>query len=126
MKHYLKNLQGITLGHVDTVQSDICSNQLLRKVGVFLFAGLTQLILETQHSFSILSCHIQCLMLCEMFVIADSDIIHVIQAIPQGNSWPANVQKLQWLIFFRCYFTFFIFLFFFYVLYKAQYSCPRM
>lgn len=30
MKHYLKNLQEITLGHVDTVQSDICSNQLLR------------------------------------------------------------------------------------------------
>lgn len=60
MKHFQKNLQGITLGHVDTVQSDICSNQLLRKVRVFLLAGLTQLILETQHSFAILSCHIQC------------------------------------------------------------------
>lgn len=33
-------------------------------------------------------------MLGEMFLIADSDIIHVIDAIPQGNSWPANVQKL--------------------------------
>lgn len=26
-------------------------------------------------------------MLGEMFLIADSDIIHVIDAIPQGNSW---------------------------------------
>lgn len=42
MKHYLKNLQGITLGHVDIVQSDICSNRVLRKVRDFLFAGLTQ------------------------------------------------------------------------------------
>lgn len=46
-------------------------------------------------------------MLDEMFLIADSDIICVIQAIPQGNSQPANVQKLQWPVFFSCYFTFF-------------------
>lgn len=45
-------------------------------------------------------------MLGEMFLIADSDIICVIQAIPRGNSQPANVQKLQWPAFFRCYFIF--------------------
>lgn len=61
MKHYLKNLQGVTLGHVDAVQSDICSNQLLKKVRVLL-SGLTWLILEMQRSFMILSCHIQCQM----------------------------------------------------------------
>lgn len=115
------NLQGITLGCVDAILSDISSDQLLRKVRVFLLTGLTQLILETQHNSQ----------LPKSVPNVGWEVTYCRQwycmATPQGKSWPVNVQKLQWPVSSRYDSDFYLFSFFFcYGLYKAQYSCPGM